>query len=256
MKRDILIDQINDFFSAELRTKATQKDVVANGVQILGAKEVKKIALGVTCSEEFLQKAVDWGANMCIFHHGFDVRTHQSRFPLYSQKQLRLIFKNDLTIMGYHYLLDAHPEIGNNAQIIQKLDANIIDTLFDEWGFVAKLKHPTKVSELKTTMESITQPNPFHFGNLDREVQTIGVVSGAGKPYQVEIEEMLEKNVELYISGETSESAPHKMLSCGIDYLLCGHYATETFGVKALGDQLKNSQKEIEISFIKCHTPI
>ena len=130
IKRDELINFIYKTIGDEWLEKAKEKDELANGVQVLGGEKVKKVTLGVSLNEEFLLEAVKKGSNFCIFHHCFDVRTYKSRYSLYSQKRLKSIFKNDITVMAFHYALDAHPKLGNNATIIRKLGAKIKEPLF------------------------------------------------------------------------------------------------------------------------------
>ena len=91
VNRQQLISFIYSTIGEELLTKALQKDELANGVQILGDENVKKVTLGTSLNEDFLNEAVKAGSNFCIFHHGFDPRTYKSRYPTYSQKRLRLI---------------------------------------------------------------------------------------------------------------------------------------------------------------------
>lgn len=251
MKRDQVILEINKILTPGLLHKAYLKDDMANGVQILGSEEVSKISLGVSCNEDFLYAAVEWGAEICVFHHGLDVRTDRFIFSKSLQKRLRVIFENNLTIAGYHYALDAHPTIGNNAQIASKLGAKIVDTLFEDWGFVATLKQPKSLKILKEECEALFAHDILVMGDLDRQIEHLGIVSGAGKPYAAHLKEMHEKDVGLFISGESSESVPYNMQDEGIAYFACGHYATETFGVTALGEQLRSKlNKEIDIKFI------
>lgn len=257
VKRDELIDFIYRTIGQDLIEKALLKDENANGVQILGGENVEKVALGVSLNEEFLKKAIKWGTNFCIFHHGFDVRTYKSRFPISSQKRLRLIFKNDITVLGFHYALDAHPEVGNNATIIKKLGGKIVDSLFDEWGFVATLQNEISVHDLAHKCEKLFNHDIFVVEGDSSKVKTIGAVSGAGKPYAENIAEMEEKRVQLYISGESSESTPHRMKESGIGYFVCGHYATEVFGIQELGKRIKDKFGEkVEVNFIDVENPI
>ncbi|MGD8744584.1 MAG: Nif3-like dinuclear metal center hexameric protein, partial [Candidatus Woesebacteria bacterium] len=111
VNRDKLIKYVFKVIGDDLLEKASKKDEAANGVQILGGERVEKVALGVSLNSEFLEKVADWGSNFCIFHHGFDPRTHKSRFPSFSQKRLKIIFVNNMTIAGFHFALDAHPAI-------------------------------------------------------------------------------------------------------------------------------------------------
>lgn len=251
MNRDYVIEQISSLIGAELLSQAYLKDELANGVQIHGKIEVSKIALGVSCNADFLEQAISWGADMCIFHHGFDVRADRSIYSVSSQKRLQLIFQHQLTIAAYHYTLDAHPILGNNAQIIQRLGGKIVDTLFEDWGFVTVLKAPKTLKKLKQDCESLFDHEVLAVGDLDREVQRLGIVSGAAKPYSHHIKEMHDKKVELFITGESSESIPYKMKDEDIAYFAGGHYATEVFGVKALGEALQQEfGVEVEVKFV------
>ena len=255
--RDELTSFIETTLGSDLLSKARKLDPNANGVQFHGAEHVEKIAFGVSLNSDFLREAVRVGAQYCVFHHGFDPRTVGSRYSAGSQERLSLIIKNDLTISGYHYALDAHPTIGNSATIARLLGAKITDTLYEEWGFVAKLPEPVSVDTLSKRCAEIFSHDILAIKTDDSTVQTLGIVSGAGKPYQANIEEMKDKGVELYISGETSESRLHAMQEEGINYFLCGHYATETFGVQELGKRIKaHFKNKIEVEFIDIPNPL
>ena len=257
VSRDELIDFVHSTIGVDLLSIASRKDELANGVQIRGGNEVSVVALGVSLNEEFLKQAVAIGSNFSIFHHGFDVRTDHSRYSVSSQKRLGLIFQNNMTVAGCHYSLDAHPVIGNNAVIIQQMGGKIINSLFDDWGFVARFPRKRRVSDIFKQCQLLFGTNILSFRSKTGEIDTFGVVSGAGKPYQAEIEEMVEKGVQLFISGETSESVPHRMVESEIYYIVCGHYATEMFGVKALGEEIKREFGErVGIEFIDIPNPV
>ncbi len=257
VKRDEIIQFIENYFGEELLYRAALKDELANGVQILGGEQVKKVTLGVSLNEDFLNQAVNTGSNFCIFHHGFDPRTYKSKYPQYAQKRLKVIFENKLSILGYHYALDAHPEIGNNATIIKLLGASVTQPLYQEWGFTGLFSKPQDVKQLAKTCTKFMEHDVLTVYTGPSEVKTIGVVSGAGKPYAAEIAEFETKGVELYISGETTESALHKMKESNINYFVCGHYATEVFGVQELGKLIKSHFKEkLEVEFIDIPNPI
>jgi dinuclear metal center YbgI/SA1388 family protein len=251
IQRDNISKSIYDIIGQELLEKAWQKDEVANGVQIVGQEKVSKIALGVSLNQEFLEQAIKWGAEYCLFHHGLDPRTYLSRLPLYLQKELKLIFTHNLTIAGFHYSLDAHPVIGNNAQIIKLLGAKRGESLFEDWGYVGEFDQSMELNTLKERCQKLFNHEILSFESGNHKIKRIGVVSGAGKPYAEHLDEFLAKKIDLYISGETSESVPHKLIESGINYFVCGHYATETFGIKALGEELKQRFiNEIELEFI------
>ena len=257
INRDKVISFINQTVGEELLEKAILKDNFANGVQILGSEQVKNIALGVSLNEEFLEKAIKWGAKMCIFHHGIYTPTYKLQYTLSEQKRLKLIFKNDLTIIGLHYSLDFHPKLGNNAQIIKKLGAKVKDSFAEEWGYVGKFEKPQDLHDLGHKCQELFDHEVFVVQANDRKVKTIGVCSGAHKPGTFDFHEMHQKNIDLLITGETAEYLPHQMQEEGINYFVCGHYATETFGVKALGKEIKNEfGDKIDIKFIDIENPI
>lgn len=257
VKRDQIIKYINDFFGEDLMEKSENKDEMANGVQIKGKHQVQKISLGVSLSQDFLKEAIKSNSEFCIFHHGFDPRVYKGRFSTAAQKRLELIFKSRLTIVGLHYLLDAHPEIGNNASIIKKLGAKIGEPFFDDWGFLAGFDKVQDIKKLAQKCAEIFEHDVFAVYSGPKKIKKIAVVSGSGKPYTKHLNQMEEKAVELFISGETAESIPNKMKEMGINYFACGHYATETFGIQEFGKKLKNHFKDkVEVEFIDIPNPI
>jgi len=257
IKRDDLIDYINKVIGKDLLAKAEKKDEMANGVQFHGSENVEVVTLGVSVNEEFLKKAAEDGSNFSIFHHGFDARTYKNCFSRSSQKRLKIILQDDMTIMGLHYALDAHPEIGNNAVIIKELGAKVKEPLFDEWGYVGEFEKLTSVDSLQKKCEELFGREIYVVPAELKHIRTIGVVSGSGKPYVEQTTEFEKKGIELYISGETAESIPHKLQESNINFFLCGHYSTEVFGVRALGEMIKKQFKDkIRVQFIDVPNPI
>ena len=251
IKRDELIKFVYNTIGKEWIERALEKDELANGVQFLGKEEISKVALGVSLNEDFLHEAVKAGAEFCIFHHGFDARVWKSRYPRFSQKRLKVIYENGLTIMGFHYALDAHPEIGNNVMIIKKLGAKVKESFWDEWGYVAELPASQDVKKLSAKCAELFSHDIFAVLAGPKKVKVIGVVSGAAKPEAMNLAEMEAKGIELFITGETAESIPHKMKESGINYFAGGHYATEVFGVQELGKKIKEKYKNyLEVEFI------
>jgi dinuclear metal center YbgI/SA1388 family protein len=257
VKRDELIKFIYDYFGEELMRKAESKDDMANGVQIHGGDEVKKVTLCVTINEDFLLEAIANGSNFCISHHGLDPRVYKNRIPKSTQKRLKIIFDHEITVAGFHYILDVHPQIGNNAAIIKSLGAKIGDSLFEEWGYTATFSMPQEVKNLAQKCSKLFEHDILAIYSGPKKVKTIGVCSGAAKPYARHIAEMEEKGVELFISGETSESIPNRMKESDINYFVGGHYATEVFGIQELGKVIKSQFKDkIEVEFIDIPNPV
>lgn len=262
VRRDALINSINQIIGPDLLEKANQIDANANGVQIHGAEELTKVALGTSCNLDFLQEAVKSGAQFCIFHHGLHLNPkyiYNARLDRAQQTQLRFVFQNNLTVAGYHYALDAHGEIGNNATIIRELGAKRLDDpyMMEGWGWVAEFEKAQNVEKLAEKCSDIFNHDIFAVYAGPKQVKRIGVVSGGGKPVGDMIHEIQDKGIELHITGEIAESGPAIAKEVGFNYFAGGHYATEVFGVQELGKKLKEEYKDrLEVEFIDIPNPL
>jgi dinuclear metal center YbgI/SA1388 family protein len=253
--RDELIEFIETTLGRDLLTKARLKDIYSNGIQLHGATEVNKIALGVTLTHNFLEESVTAGAQFCLTHHGLDLTSHNivaSRMHAGLQKDLKYIFDHNLTVAGYHYSLDAHREIGNNVAIIKELGAKMTgESYFDEWGYVAELPKSIPAEDLATKLAEITSHDIFTVYGGPKMVKRIGVCSGGAKPYDRELFEIIDKKIDAHIAGEIIEPSIAQAEGVGYNYYSCGHYATEVFGVQELGKKIKEHFKsKLEVEFI------
>lgn len=261
IKRDELIETIEKTIGKDLIDRTRIFDPYANGVQVRGNEEVTKIALGVSVSVNFLNEAIDAGAEFCIFHHGLDLTNHNivaSRMHPGLQKRLKLVFDNDLTIAGYHATLDIQPEFGNNATIINLLGAKRLDIpYFDGWGWVGEFEKVVSVEKIAEKLTEIMSHDIFAvYGGKDK-VKRIGVSTGASRPYSKELWEILDLGIDAHITGEIIEPGPAQAMDMEYNYLSCGHYATEVFGVQELGKRLKSKYKDkLEIEFIDIPNPL
>lgn len=261
IKRDDLILKIENLIGVELITKARLKDIYSNGVQIHGSEEVKKIALGVSMTHDFLTEAVASGAQFCLTHHGLDLTSHNivtSRIHPGLQRDLKYIFDNNLTVAGYHYCLDAQPDFGNNVTIIKALGANLTsETYYDGWGYVAEFSDSLLATDLASNLADITSHDIFTVYGGPKLVKRIGVCSGGAKPYDDTLFEIVDKNIDAHISGEIIEPSIAQAEGVGYNYYACGHYATEVFGVQELGKRLKSHfGDKLEVEFIDIPNPL
>lgn len=259
--RDELIVYLEKTLGTELLAKARLKDIYANGVQVHGSEKVNKIALGVSATMDFFQEAVAAEAQFCLFHHGLDLTSHNlvgSRLHAGIQADLSYIFANNLTVAGYHYSLDAHPTIGNNAVIIRELGAELTnETYYDEWGYVAEFKTPVLATKLAERLAKITSHDVMAVYGGPKMVKRIGVCSGGARPYDRELWEIIEKNLDAHIAGEIIEPSEAQAKGVGYNYYAAGHYATEVFGVQELGKKLKEHYKDqLEVEFIDLPNPL
>jgi dinuclear metal center YbgI/SA1388 family protein len=248
--REEIIRYIFDYFGEEFYEKSKRKDEYINGVQLRGADKVEKIALGVSANAEFLEKSCDWGAQLIIVHHGIYLNKLNHYLNPIIKKRLKVLFDNDVTLMGFHYILDAHEEIGNNVQILKRLGAKIIEPFYDGWGWIGELPKGEAVGRVVSKLAKIFNHQPTKYLYGKRVVKKIAVVSGGGTPKISEMPEFLEKEFDLYITGEVRESTSALIKEAGINYVVFGHYDTEKFGVIALGELIKKRFSDLEVKFI------
>lgn len=256
VNREEIIKYIFDYFGEDFVRKAKSKDEYINGVQLRGLNEVEKIALGVSASAEFLEKGCDWGAQMIIVHHGIYLNKLNHYLNPVIKKRLKVLFDNDITLMGFHYILDAHKEVGNNAQILKKLGAKIIGPFYDEWGWIGELPGTETVGRIVVKLAKIFNHRPTKYLYGKRVVKRIAVTSGGGTPKISEMPEFLEKEFDLYVTGEVKESTSALIKEAGINYVVFGHYDTEKFGVIALGELIKKRFPDLEVKFIDVPNPL
>lgn len=259
-KRDEIVKFIKKTLGKKLLEKAAKVDPDnANGVQFLGQEDVSKIALGVTTDSIFFQKAKEFGAQFLIVHHGLRLGEVKTRIPITLQKRLGLLFEMNATLCGFHFALDNHPTLGNNAQIIKLLGARKTDeTFFDEYGWVGEFAQEKDLDWLLEKANQIFGIRPKGFFSGKKKIKRIAVVSGGGAPYPYsdEVWDWQEKGVDFYLTGEAKEPTPAICQEAGINYVYVGHYNSEVFGVKALGGKIKKRFPNLKIKFINIPNPL
>lgn len=255
-KRDEIIKFIFDYFGKDFVKKAKEKDDFVNGVQVKGSEKAKKIALGVNVDVEFLKKCQEWGADFVIVHHGISLDKLNHYLNPILKERFKIIIENNMTLMGLHYLLDAHKKIGNNVQILKRLGAKIIGPFFDEWGWIGELPKMKDVNTAVTQLAEIFNHQPIKYLFGKKKIKRVAVTSGGGTPRVRQMPEFLEKDFDLYVTGETRESIPALTKESGINYLAFGHYDTEKFGVQALGEIIKKKFPDVEVKFIDIPNPL
>lgn len=246
--RDTLMVFLNKYFSP-FAEKVKRDMYGANGIQLEGKDEIKKIALGVSANMEFFEKAVKKEADCLIVHHGINFNTMNQRIDAVLGERLNILFEKKLTLIGYHFLLDHHPEIGNNASVIKKLGAEVKESFSDEWGWVGELKEKIPVTDLIKECKKIYDHDAYIILKGPKKIKRFAVLSGAGAPHSPDIRELKDKNIELLITGEAKEDTPAFIAEAGINFFSFGHYNTEKIGVKNLGEIIKK-QFYVNIDFI------
>jgi dinuclear metal center YbgI/SA1388 family protein len=221
-------------FARELLDLDSFHDYGPMGLQVVGADEVTKIAASVSSSLEAFQRTKDAEAQMLLVHHGQYWENEPRIVDLAMKRRLQTLFDGDITLAAYHLALDAHPEIGNNIIVARELGISEPER-FLEWGFGGALREPTGLDGLADRLEAITGRKPQVFEGGAGPVERVAIVTGGGAKL---VREAASAGYDAYITGEPAEPTLHLSRELGIHFLAGGHYATETFGIKALAETL------------------
>lgn len=227
-------DVLEQFLSTELQT-ARFRDYCPNGLQVEGRPEIKLLVSGVTASLALLEQAVRLQADAVLVHHGYFWRGEDMRLIGHKKRRLKLLLGHDISLFAYHLPLDAHPQMGNNAQLAQLLEFNPSARFAeDDLGWMGAMANPSvrTVGELANYVEAKLGRTPLLIGNPDQLLGQIGWCTGAA---QNMFEHAIAAGASVYLSGEISEPTVHLARESGVAYIACGHHATERYGVQALG---------------------
>ena len=212
---------------------------------------MSKIACGVSSSRELFQRAGDAGAQLVLVHHGLFWRNEPLLVDRRLKGRLEALFAGNLTLIAYHLALDAHPEVGNNALLAGLLGATR-EGEFAGIGAGARLSEPVTIGELAQRLEQATGRTPLVFAEGPERVERVAVVTGGGGTRLIEA---AHEGYDALVTGEPEEPALATARELGIHFLAGGHYATETFGVKALAARLAG-EFSLDWEFVEVENPI
>jgi dinuclear metal center YbgI/SA1388 family protein len=219
----------------ELLSPADYKDLGPNGLQVPGADDVVRVVTGVTASRELIERAVSEQAQLVLVHHGLFWDFHPTGLTPVLAERLRPLFKHDIALAGYHLPLDGHPELGNNAILAERVGCERHEA-FAQIGRVGTFPGDgLPARELFERVREITARVPTVFDGGPDTVRRIGIVSGGGASY---LEQAIELGLDAFLTGEPREHVMSLAREAGVHFIAAGHYATETFGIRALGDWL------------------
>jgi dinuclear metal center YbgI/SA1388 family protein len=212
------------------------QDYCPNGLQIEGRTTIQNIISGVTASQALLQAAIALQADAIMVHHGYFWRGEDPRLLGMKRRRVAMLIEHDINLYAYHLPLDAHFELGNNAQLGKKLSI-VEDGRFGEQNLAMQghFTEPVSLAELDTTLYRLLERKPMIIGNLSKKIQRIAWCTGAAQNY---FEAAIELGVDAFITGEISEQNVHAARESGTAYICAGHHATERYGIQALGEHL------------------
>jgi dinuclear metal center YbgI/SA1388 family protein len=248
-------------------------DYGPNGLQVEGKTQIRKIVSGVTASRALIEAAIDAKADAIFVHHGLFWRGQTGVVTGWMKERLKLLLAHDINLFAYHLPLDAHPELGNNAQLGEKLgfispgahERGEIKHFGDQsLGWLADISNDLPKDPPKERQKEFQNPENLqkHLEiHLKRQVagvfieklaiKKIAWCTGGAQSY---FEAAIAAGADAFITGEMSEPQAHLARECGVAYFACGHHATERYGAPAVAAQVA-AQLGIEHQFIEIYNP-
>ena len=241
----------------ELLEPARFADMGPNGLQVPGASEVTRIVTGVSAQKPLIEAAIERGAQLVLVHHGLFWDFLPTGLTPVLAERLRLLFRHDVGLAGYHLPLDAHPAIGNNALLAEGLGCE----RHEPWGeyrgtpIGRAATFPgdgVPAAELLERVAALTGREPLAFAAGPERVRRMAIVSGSAADL---LPEAVAAGFDAFLTGEPREHVMADAREAGIHFVAAGHYATETFGIRALGDRLAE-RFGLEHEFVDIPNPV
>ena len=251
--KKMLSTDLANFLASELDINRF-RDYCPNGLQVQGREQISVVITGVTASLALLEAARDAGADAVIVHHGFFWKGEDARVIGPKQRRLKLLLANDINLFAYHLPLDAHAELGNNAQLGKRLGL-MAESRFgeQELGWLGRAGSEIRtVGDLASVIERNLGRAPLLIGDAQQAIHQVAWCTGAA---QGAFDSAIAAGADVYLSGEISEQTVHLARESGVAYLACGHHATERYGIQALGNYLA-AKFGIRHEFIDIANPV
>ncbi|ODS93609.1 MAG: Nif3-like dinuclear metal center hexameric protein [Comamonas sp. SCN 65-56] len=228
------------------------KDYGPNGLQVQGKARIERIVSGVTASRALIDAAIAARADALFVHHGLFWRGQDGRVVGWMKERLQRLLAHDINLFAYHLPLDAHPELGNNAQLGLRLgwraDAHFGE---QELGFAAQaaFADARRLTEHVQTVlgrsATLVAPEPA------RPIRRVAWCSGGAQEY---FESAIAAGADAFLTGEISEPQAHLARETGVAFIAAGHHATERYGAPALAGHVA-AQLGLEHRFIEIDNP-
>ena len=243
------VDQPGEMSGAELLacldgllTPAAFKDYGPNGLQVQGKPRIRHVVTGVTASLALIEAAVAAQADAVLVHHGLFWRGQSGCVTGWMHQRLKALLTHDINLFAYHLPLDAHPELGNNAQLASVLGFTPFTDGFARFGehnlgFLGHCTQPN-LGALAAHAQQVLGRSVVCVGDAARPVRTVAWCTGGAQSY---FEAAIAAGADVFITGELSEPQAHYARESGVAYLACGHHATERYGVQAVGQYLAHT---------------
>jgi dinuclear metal center YbgI/SA1388 family protein len=232
------------------------KDYGPNGLQVEGKSEIKKIISGVTASLALIDAAIERGADALLVHHGLFWRGQDGRVTGWMKHRLQKLLAHDINLYAYHLPLDAHPTLGNNAQLGDVLGFTPLETgefgRFGEQdlGWLGCTSHSSYQGLAEHIQLKLNRP----IAGIESSQSAIKKVAWCTGGAQGYFEAAIAAGADVYITGEISEPQAHYAHEMGVSYIACGHHASERYGAPAVAAHVAQALG-LEHAFVDIDNP-
>ncbi len=223
----------------ELLEPARFEDMGPNGLQVPGAETVTEVVTGVSAQLELFEAAASRPGALVLCHHGMFWNFQPRSIDETVKRRLRTLFDADLSLAAYHLPLDAHPEVGNNALICSELGLERAEPFGEAGGatigWIARSPGGVPATKLRERCARLFGQEPFVWETGPDVVHSVGIVSGAAASM---FRAAASAGLDAFLTGEPAEHTMADAREYGVHFIGAGHYATETLGVRRLGELL------------------
>lgn len=237
----------------ELLEPGAFEDLGPNGLQVPpppGTGGARHVVTGVSAQKELFEQAEDLGAELVLVHHGLFWKFHPTGLTPLVAERLRPLFRSGIALAAYHLPLDAHPEVGNNAILANRLGCDRHEAF--GVGRIGTFEDGVPAADLFARVREVCGREPLVQGTGPERIRRIGIVSGSAAGF---LPEAIDLGLDAFLTGEPKENVMADAREAGIHFIAAGHYATETFGVRALGDRLAD-QFGLVHTFVDIPNPV
>ena len=232
-------------------------DYCPNGLQVEGRAEICTLVGGVTACQALLDAAVERGADAVLVHHGYFWKGEDPCLTGMKHRRLATLLRHDIGLLAYHLPLDAHPELGNNAQLARMLDLTVTGAAGGAGrtpGLVmlGEPASPVSGAEFAAHLAARLGRQPLHIAGSDAPIRQLAWCTGGA---QSSITTAHEAGADAFLTGEASEQTVHFARENGLHFFAAGHHATERYGVQALGAHL-TQEFGLRFAFVDVDNPV
>jgi dinuclear metal center YbgI/SA1388 family protein len=241
----------------ELLESEGTPDYCPNGLQVEGRSEIRSVVTGVSASRVLFELAAAREADAILVHHGILWNASEAaRIVGTLRERIRILIDQEISLIAYHLPLDRHMEFGNAAQLARRLGLEELEPFGVHagapTGVCGVFHEPVDPLEFYAAVAEACEREPQVFPGGSGAISSVGIVTGGA---QREFHQAVAAGLDAFVTGEATEWVLHQAAEDGVHYIAAGHYATERFGIRALGRWL-TEQHGLEVEFIDVPNPV